>query len=454
MNRRPIAFCAALATAATGLLPAAGAAAQTPAASPPWCLTAVRAAEDDFGPSTSRRCRRTAGYLGAVAAAATPDGAHVYLAAEDGDAIAILRRGAGGALDPAGCVSQDGSDGRPRAEGGCRRSAPLDAPAAVQVSPDGAGVHVIARRSNAVVSFRRDGATGALTRAACTSATGSRACADGTALRSPRAVALSPDGRHAYVAATGSDAVATFAVTAGGGLVQTACVSDAGTDGVCDDGEALREPIAVAVSPDGRNVYVAARRSNALTVFVRDQDTGALRQVGCFVALAPRGGCANAPALGGASAISISPDGAWVDVAGTRAGALVSFARDPAGGALTQRGCLAERAEFENTRAQVGALDCADGLLFDAPATLAALPGGRLLVGEREAEIVSVVARDPATGAPRRVACLGAPFDADVDCAPRPLDTPMAFLTSPGVAEPVLVGLSIVHPLTIPGGAR
>ena len=62
---------------------------------------------------------------------------------------------------------------------------------------------------------------------------------------------------------------------------------------------ALREPApflgsnAVAISPDGKNVYVASSRSDAIAVFRRNARTGRLAQrsgaAGCIA-----GGCAEA----------------------------------------------------------------------------------------------------------------------------------------------------------------
>ena len=76
--------------------------------------------------------------------------------------------------------------------------------------------------------------------------------------------------------------------------------------GGCTRVRALRGPApfvgsnAVAISPDGRNVYVASARSNAIAVFKRDARTGELVQspgsAGC-IATKGAGGCATALAL-------------------------------------------------------------------------------------------------------------------------------------------------------------
>ena len=95
---------------------------------------------------------------------------------------------------------------------------------------------------------------------------------------------MSPDGDNVYVASLSSDAVAAFSRDhTTGALTQLAgtvgCVSETGNGGSCADGQALDRPRSVAVSPDGRNVYVAAETSDAVAAFSRDQTTGRLAQL-------------------------------------------------------------------------------------------------------------------------------------------------------------------------------
>src|SRR5262245_24446235 len=94
--------------------------------------------------------------------------------------------------------------------------------------------------------------------------------------------ALRPDGRHLYVAALFSDALATFGRDVTNGVITQklfgGCVSEDGSAGQCDDGLALDGPTWVTVSPDGRNVYVVSLLSNAVAVFDRDQANGVLAQ--------------------------------------------------------------------------------------------------------------------------------------------------------------------------------
>jgi hypothetical protein len=47
------------------------------------------------------------------------------------------------------------------------------------------------------------------------------------------------------------------------------CVSEAGTGGACADGRALDGAFAVAVSKDGKHVYVGSNLSAAVAAFAR-----------------------------------------------------------------------------------------------------------------------------------------------------------------------------------------
>jgi DNA-binding beta-propeller fold protein YncE len=97
-------------------------------------------------------------------------------------------------------------------------------------------------------------------------------------------VAVGPDGQNVYVTSFFSGAVAVFSRNGTTGrLTQLAgtdgCVSETGTGGACADATALDGARVVAVSPDGKSVYVASLWSDAVSVFSRDETTGALTQL-------------------------------------------------------------------------------------------------------------------------------------------------------------------------------
>ena len=155
----------------------------------------------------------------------------------------------------AGCLSVIGF---------CTPAIALDGAVEITVSPDGKSAYVASRDSNAVVAFDR-ARDGTLIQkkgpAACLSENGAGRCRDGTALVSPTSVAVSPDGKSAYVASQFSHAVAVFDRRRNGKLIQkpgtAGCVSDTGA-GSCVDGTALDQAESVTVSPDGQSVYVTS----------------------------------------------------------------------------------------------------------------------------------------------------------------------------------------------------
>ena len=189
-------------------------------------------------------------------------------------------------------------------------------------------------------------------RLGCIHRAGVNRCAEARAVTSPQDIAISPDGRHAYVAAYGSNAVSVFARDPrDGGLEQLprarGCVSHRGA-GSCASGRALARPSAVAVSPDGRNLYVTAVDSSALVVFARNRRTGDIRQIaggaGC-ISQRPGGGCVDGHGLNEPVAVAVSPDGKHVYVAGRRSPSAVAVLSRASDGTLTQdagpAGCMA-----------------------------------------------------------------------------------------------------------------
>src|SRR5215211_732216 len=122
-------------------------------------------------------------------------------------------------------------------------------------------------------------------------------CARARAVRAATALEVTPDQRQVYVVSgvepDGSNAIAGFArQQATGALTAAGCVSDAGgdgrvgTDGFCTDGDALRGASDLAITPDGRFVYVVASSSSGVTWFERDATTAALTQRGCLIVFA------------------------------------------------------------------------------------------------------------------------------------------------------------------------
>jgi 6-phosphogluconolactonase (cycloisomerase 2 family) len=289
----------------------------------------------------------------------SPDSKHLYVASTTSDGVAAFARDdKTGVLTQlagtAGCVTETGSGGT------CADGVALEGARSIALSPNGKSLYVAARDSDAVVVFARDKKTGVLTQlagtAGCTSESGTAgACVNGVALDFVTGVAVSPNGKSVYVTAGGSNAVAVFARDVKtGALTQLAgtagCVSESGTGGLCADGKALLSPFAVAVSQNGKNVYVVSRDSNAIAVFARDFKTGALTQLagtdGCISEDGSGGECADGNALSGAFGLAVTRNGKSVYVAAEGSNAVSAFARNLKTGTLTQvagtDGCVSE----------------------------------------------------------------------------------------------------------------
>jgi DNA-binding beta-propeller fold protein YncE len=193
-------------------------------------------------------------------------------------------------------------------------------------------------------------------------------CGQARALKGPgpgvgsRAIAVSPDGRNVYVAASGSDSIAVFdrdPVT--GSLTQpkgkAGCVASvvgkAKGDPGCGLAVGLIGPDSVAVSPDGRNVYATSRSGSSITTFIRNRKTGELRQLppsasGC-ISGQPIPTCTAGRALKWPDVVVVSKDGRNVYVGDFAGSGVISFSRAGKAGALTQlpgtSGCITEAAE-------------------------------------------------------------------------------------------------------------
>jgi 6-phosphogluconolactonase (cycloisomerase 2 family) len=151
----------------------------------------------------------------------------------------------------------------------------------------------------------------------CVSDDGAGPCtsiANTNALDGALAVALSPDGKQLYTAAAAGSAVAGFGVDpVTGALGLTQCFGTT-ADGPCtsiDNANALHGAWSVVVSPDGTSLYSAAAFGNAIASFTRNPDSGALSVQGC-VSSDGSGPCtniANTSALATPYALVMSPDG-------------------------------------------------------------------------------------------------------------------------------------------------
>jgi DNA-binding beta-propeller fold protein YncE len=320
--------------------------------------------------------------------------------------------GEAGCLIQAGVLTDDEEDAGETSLKGCDKGRGLFSANAILISPDGKNAYVASsgtRRygSNAVVTFARNPDTGKLSFTECVSDDGGDGrlgsdglCKNGDALLGANDIALSPDGKFAYVSSGWSNGVAFFAREPDSGrLTQLGCVKEFPRQDKCTQAAGLLGPSGVAVSPDGANVYVTSRESDAVIVFARDAETGGMEETGCVSNSGSDGRCVDGTALTGASSVTVSADGATVYVTADEVGAVTWYARDAATGLLTPKGCLVEEATTG------GACTSSKSLGGAASATLTP-DGGQLIVASPAHSTLSILTRDPATGGLTPSACL------------------------------------------------
>ena len=298
---------------------------------------------------------------GPDAVAVSPDGRSVYAASSgvapnvsgNSGSIAVFARDrATGRITqpagPAGCVGD--------LDDGCGEGRAIQGASAVAVSANGRHVYAAGFASGSVATFGRSPG-GVLTQlpgaGGCAGTDALEGCSVGIGLRGAADIAITRDGTNLYVASARSNAVAAFTRSAGSGQLQqlageAACTAeqeadeDVGDDegpGLpaegCRRGRGLIASIAVAASPDGKNVYVLAR--DAIAAFRRGPG-GALTQLpglqGCLAVDGRGGACTTLPQLENGLDLSISPDGLTLYVPSYYPGAIVLLRRDPATGSL------------------------------------------------------------------------------------------------------------------------
>ena len=245
------------------------------------------------------------GLGGAFSIKVSPDGNHVYVAGSLDDAVVLFQRNViTGELTYITSYI-DGIDGVEGINGAYH----------IEIPNDGNHVYVTGPDDNAVAVFQRNVITGELTLIqVLEDQTG-----DITEMNYPLALTVSPDGKNVYVSSFGEHALTVFSRNLSNGQLSYMEVH------IDEQGPVtgLQGAYGIEVSSDGKNVYVASQDDNSVTVFERFTGTGELTYINTYID--SQNGVTG---ISGATTVCVSPDGAYVYVNGTNEDAVAVFSRD------------------------------------------------------------------------------------------------------------------------------
>jgi len=263
--------------------------------------------------------------------------------------------------------------------------APLFGASGAAVSPDGDHVYVTGRSDDGVALFDRDSVTGEL--AFVTAYYDGDVLPGGTidGLDGAEAIVVSPDGDHVYVVGYNDSGVAVFSRDPASGILDFLEVHKDNSVGGVIDG--LAGATHLAISPDGAFLYVAGTGDDAIVLFARDTDSvspdyGKLTYVASTFDGGPIDG------LDGVQWVEVSPgpDGAHLYAASGVDKAVAVFSRDSATGVLTF---------VEAKKDGIGGVNGLDGA-----SSLAVANDGRHVYATGTAEnALALFSRDDSTGA-------------------------------------------------------
>ena len=282
------------------------------------------------------------------------------------------------------------------ARAGCLPARALDEPSSITISPDGRHLYAAGARDAIeapprIASFARESTTGALQQLGdqegCVERTGRGGCTPARGMHGGPSVAISGDGRHLYVAGgapAGSSvdgSIAVFARDQASGVLSQppgplACLGDP-AEGCAAIGSP-GQPQAIAMSPDGRQLYVSWKSygpdDTGVAWFERDPDSGGLSSPPGVACLSSKGtqGCERASTMLHLESLLASRDGQALYAAD--GGGITAMIRDVETGRLREasgRGrCLRT-----GTRGVCGTLRVGD----EGETELVASPDGRNL---------------------------------------------------------------------------
>ena len=447
------------------------------------CITG----NSDFGPTGTNACAEIAdatstgtnsGLDNLFGVAVSPDGTSLYALSHLDDAIARFSRDPStGAVTYQGCIS-----GRTETTVCSQLShaksngadSGFDEPYGIAISPDGSSVYVAAQEDDSIAIFSRNTSTGALTYEDCiTGEVASAPTADGgndscgaavpnaatnganTGIDKVRNLAIDPNGESLYATSGQDDSLYIFSLDSVSGAPQPVeCLTAETQTGPAGDGGSdacgalpptaasfgtntgFDNPQAVAVSPDGANVYVGSGNDASITTFTRSLSTGDLTKLDCITKETESTACAVLPGdesngfdtgFDNIRAVAVSPGGTSLYAVSGGDAAIVRFNRDTSDGSLDFQDCLSG----DNLTGPSGTVDCtlipgatAGGVdsgwsVASIPPALAITPdGSQVVFGTGGDDSVVQLDRNSGTGALTFRRCLTSETESVPACTP------------------------------------
>jgi len=274
----------------------------------------------DGCPVSTAHCATNNGLYEVQGVAVAPNGEHVYAASHlggggttGGALTAFSRNPATQTIAQLQCVPRTST-----AAGFCHEGSglpSLEGADSLAVSPDNKFLYATGYFAGSVVGFNivqsgpNAGKIGSLVNCLWGSPSAGE-CVQASGMSAAKGIALSPDGRDAYVAMFNGGVTALSRDPVSGVLSFNQCFTQGGGSGCAADPTLVVGARDVVVSPDGSDVYVTGGSgvNGYLRAYARNKLTGQLAPIGCVTYLAIPG-CSTAAGMANADKLAVSPDG-------------------------------------------------------------------------------------------------------------------------------------------------
>ena len=198
-------------------------------------------------------------------------------------------------------------------------------PIAIVVHPSGKFAYVAnySSNSNSISAYSIDPNSGALASIDADGAAGGTQTSIPTR-SNPISIAITPDGKYAYVANAGSNNISTYSIDATTGALTAIDADGMGTGStntyISSGGTS---PYSITVDPSGKFLYTVNANSDNVTRYDIDDTDGSLNTFGTYITGA------------GPRSVAINPNGIFAYVANTNDDNVEIFSIDSVGGTLT-----------------------------------------------------------------------------------------------------------------------